>query len=654
MSHEVRIVLANQSAAARLYNEGLEQGVVTTQLEPPPEQGAEVAVLVEAPFAEDEYRLKGLVVHADESNTAIWIAVVPGDLKRLCIGAEETIQPPAGSYDDSRDTVESQLGVPTADGDSADEDSLDESAETSSLASETRDESEDSEPSGGLMPSLSDIGLPSMGGSVAFQSSRSQSSDGESQDRPRDYLSRRLSKQTEARKKRPKHRRWSKDMGRSGEAVDKALKADPFVDSSGIAVPNQPQLRVPGIIAFETQLGGNASYDIFMRVSAKRTTGVAVWDVADGRYWSYLVGGGPVHYVREPELQTESIETLLIRKKFVSEPVLEQARRLATLTGRPLVSVVMRLRLISEAQLFNLRAELAQIVTDHLLDSTSGTVRMYEVPEIREVFQESGSDVLKMLWRHAAKGYEGMDSSAVRAKLEGMMPKFVSLTDEGKTVLHKLPLSSVQQTFVNRLLRPSRPVRKLFARMEMHEVDAARLLLTLQQLGLILLAAKGAENQKDAEIERRLRDRFQRVDKDVFSFLGLHWSALPDELGKALGTLEAEMKQFSTIGETISNYDAMRTALQSRVDETRGLIDKEKDRREYRRRIVDPNEQYMAAETLLKQGELALFRRDREQASECFRRMLEIDPGGSGSYDRRERAKTALMQLEDGKANIPG
>ena len=632
MSHEVRIVLANQSSAARLYNEGLEQGVVTAKLEPPPDQGAEIAVLVEAPFAEDEYRLKGLVVHSDEANTAIWIAVVPGDLKRLCIGAEETIQPPADSYDDSRDTVESVLGAPTADEDSADE---------------------DSEPSSGAMPSLSDIGLPSMGGRVALRSGRSQSSDGESQDRPRDYLSRRLSKQAEGRKKRPRHRRWSKDMGKSGEAVDGALKADPFIDNSGIAVPNQPRLRVPGIIAFETQLGGNASYDIFMRISAKRITGVAVWDVADGRYWSYMVGGGPVHYVREPELATESIEPLLIRKKFVSEPVLEQARRLATLTGRPLVSVVMRLRLISEAQLFNLRAELAHVVTDHLLDSTSGTVRVYEVPEIREVFQESGSDVLKLLWRHAAKAHEGMDSSAVRAKLDGMMPKFVSLTDEGKALLHKLPMSSVQQTFVNRLLRPSRPVRKLFTRMEMHEVDAARLLLTLLQLGLIVLAAKGAENQKDAEIERRLRDRFRRVDKNVFSFLGLHWSALPDELTKALGTLEAEMKQFSTIGETISNYDAMRSALQSRIDETRGLIDHEKDRREYRRRIVDPNELYMATETLLKQGELALFRRDREQASECFSRMLEIDPGGSGSFDRRERAKTALMQLEDGQARIP-
>lgn len=625
-------MLTNQSAAARVYNEGLEQGVVTAKLDPVPDQGDEVAVIVEAPFAEDEFRLKGLVVHSDESKTAIWIAVVPGDLKRLCIGAEETIQPPPDSLDG-----ETQ------------EDSFD----SSSRSSDTRDAAGAPEPSEAQRPSLSGLGLPSMGGSVAFRSSRSQSSDGESRDRPRDYLSRRLSKQTEDRKTRPRHRRWSKGQGRSGQEVDGALKADPFIDSSGIAVPNQPHLRVPGIIAFETQLGGNASYDVFMRISATRATGVAVWDVGDGRYWSYLVGGGPVHYVREPELASESIETLLIRKKLVSEPVLEQARRLATLTNRPLVSVVMRLRLISEAQLFSLRAELAQVVTDHLLDSRSGTVRMYEVPEIREVFQESGSDVLKLLWRHAAKGHDGMDSSAIRSKLEGMKPKFVSLTVEGKGLLHKLPLSSVQQNFVNRLLRPSRPVRKLFTRMELREVDAARLLLTLQQLGLIVLAAKGAENQKDAETERRLRDRFQRVDKDVFSFLGLHWSALGEELAAALSTLEAEMKQFSTIGDTISNFDAMRSALQTRVDETRGLLENEKDRREYRRRIVDPNEQYMAAETLLKQGELALFRRDREQASECFKRMLEIDPGGSGSYDRRERAKTALMQLQDGKAKIP-
>ncbi len=700
MSQEVRIALASQTAAARLYNEGLEQGVVTARLDPPPDQGDEVAVIVEAAFADALFRLKGLVVHADDAKTAIWIAVVPGDLKRLCIGAEETIQPPPDPEDEP-DVVESLVGQPSQDVDASQASLEDrptrpsvtdtpprtpepathrpsprpETVRSSRLSRDTvedrptRDErpapdrvsrdslgdTYDSEPSEDALPSLGDLGLPSIGGRVAFDSrdSADLSSDTDRPGRPKDYLSRRLSKEREARPGKSIRRRWAK-AGRREQDVDRAMKADPFVDGSGIAVPNQPDRRVPGIIAFETTLGGSASYDVFMRVLAKRITGVAVWDVADGRYWAYVVGGGPVHYVREPSLETEAIETLIGRKNLVSEPVLEQARRLATLTGRPLVSVVMRLRLISETQLFNLRGDQTRMVTEHLLDCTTGTVRLYEVPEIREVFQESGSAVLKMLWRHAAKSHESMDSSAVRSKLEAMKPKFVSLTTEGKAILHKLPLSSVQQTFVNRLLRPSRPVRKLFTRMEMAEVDAARLLLSMQRLGLVLLAARGAENQKDAEIERKLRDRFRRVDRDVFGFLGLHWSALPEELAEAVSSLDAELKKFSTIGDAISNFDAMRSALLDRLEEARGLLSSEKQRQKYRRKVVDANEQFMAAETLLKQGEMALFRRDRKQARECFARMLEIDPGGSGSHDRRERAKTALLQLEDGRASIPG
>ena len=691
MSQEVRITLTSQTAAARLYNEGLEQGVVTARVDPPPDQGEEIAVIVEASFADALFRLKGIVVHADEDKTAIWIAVVPGDLKRLCIGAEETIQP-APDPDDEPDVVESLIGRRSADADAPrsaklerasrpaapernrpsprhenvrpshrsrdtldDRPTRDEPRGSSRSSRDTVGESLDSEPSGDALPSLGDLGLPSIGGRMAHDSRDTSdlSSDGASPRRPHDYLSRRLSKGKEARSSKPARRHWSK-VGRREGGVDRALKADPFLDGSGIAVPNQPSLRVPGIIAFETTLGGTASYDVFMRVRARRITGVAVWDVADGRYWAYLVGGGPVHYVREPSLETEAIETLIARKNLVSEPVLEQARRLATLTGRPLVSVVMRLRLISEAQLFNLRGDQTRLVTEHLLECTTGTVRLYEVPEIREVFQESGSDVLKLLWRHAARSHEAMDSSAVRAKLEAMKPKFVSLTTEGKGILHKLPLSSIQQNFVNRLLRPSRPVRKLFSRMEMAEVDAARLLLSLQRLGLVGLAGKGAENQRDAEIERKLRERFRRVDRDVFGFLGLHWSALPEELADAVSELDGDLRKFSTIGDTISNFDAMRSALLGRLEEARGLLSSEKQRQKYRRKIVDPSEQYMAAETLLKQGEMALFRRDRQQARECFARMLEIDPGGSGSHDRRERARTALMQLDDGSASIPG
>ena len=82
----------------------------------------------------------------------------------------------------------------------------------------------------------------------------------------------------------------------------------------------------------------------------------------------------------------------------------------------------------------------------------------------------------------------------------------------------------------------------------------------------------------------------------------------------------------------------------------RQLVEDDAARKRYRGSIVGKAERTMAAETLLKQGEMAMFRKDRKQADECFRRLLEIDPAESGSHDRIERAQLALLQLEDGNA----
>ena len=84
------------------------------------------------------------------------------------------------------------------------------------------------------------------------------------------------------------------------------------------------------------------------------------------------------------------------------------------------------------------------------------------------------------------------------------------------------------------------------------------------------------------------------------------------------------------------------------MSEIRDLVADDDERQRYRKSIVGQSERFMAADTLLKQGEMALFRQEREPAAECFQRMLEIDPGGAGSHERRERARLALLQLEDG------
>jgi len=686
---EVRIVLEDQETASRQYREGLQQGIVTVALDPAPEQGREYLVVVEVPFAAEEFHLKGLVVHADGDTTAIWISSVPGDLTRLCIGAEATT--PFGiSFDGpSRDSAEppSSGAAESETGESQADVSLGSESEPGAEPEpESEDEPEpaakpDGSPAPEAQPKSSDV-PPARPSSLDGEAPGDRES-GERK-RPRSYLSARLKEQAEVRdsgrhraaksRKSPdgaasapapprpeakvktepaphKRTRWDRAPrdARRREARRTRKAIQPFVKGSGIPIPARPDLRVPGIVVFDERLSATSPYEALLHFAAERLTGIALFDLSDGRYWGYFIHGSPVQYVREPEFVAESIENLLVRKKMVSEPVLEQAQRLAALTARPLVSVVMRLRLISSGQRDILRQTQTRLVTEHLLQRESGRARFYDIAEIKEMFLESGGTVVKTLWRSATAHFDALSAAEVEARQKSLMSQYVSLSDPGKKVLHELQVTASQQEFINKLLRPSRQVSRLFKRLPLPQAEAARLLLSLQRMGIIAIAGRGVENEDAAELERRMRERFKRMEKDHFGFLGLHWSALPDELVEACTKLQDEISEFGTIGDTITNYDSIRSAFHERLEEIRKLVENDEARRRYRHAQVGKSEATMAAETLLNQGEMALFRNERGQAKECFLRMLEIDPGGVGSHDRKERAELALMQLDDSR-----
>ena len=656
MSDEVRIVLDDQAAASRIYRDGLQQGVVTTRIEPPPAQGQSYTVVIEAPFADSEFTLQGVVVHSGDHATAIWMSAIPGDLRRVCIGAESTLpvdsmftldEPTGESADAEEIRPETSTPAPTPAVEPVADAEKHDDAEWPSLEHPPQDQPvEDEPPSPEAKQVVEDVPPPK-------PSPDAEAAGG----KRKNYLSERLARDAKARRTSKKRTPWDRSPRAPGKSAPKAApeassrrkrrSPQPFLEDSGIPIPARPELQIPGIVKFEEALERVSPYEIFLRIAAERLTGVGVFDVDEGRYWAYLIRGGPVQYIREPEFQRESLDELIIRRNLVTGAVLEQAQRLAAITSRPLVSLVMRLDLINESQLHSLRSEQTRLVSERLLECDSGRFRFYEIAEIREVFRESGSEVVKALWRHAASRFEAMSAAELTMLHQRMMPQFTSVTAEGKRLIHRLPLSPPQKQFVNRLLRPSRPVAKLFVRLQIPRDDAVRLLLALQKMGVVALSSQGAENEQDAELERKLRERMRRMERDHFGFLGLHWSALPDELIGACEAVEQELAEIDAIGASLTNYSTMHDAIMSRLAEIRKLAGSDRARKRYRADIIGEPERFMAAETLLKQAEMALFRNENAEAKEAFQRLLEIDPGGAGSHERLERAKLALFQIED-------
>lgn len=582
---DVEIHFDTEPEARSAYGAGLRHGLVTTPVIPPPADGTPCRVALRFGWTDRPFALTGAVVHASPIATVIKLDAVPAELHRLAGG--ENAAPPA-----ERPSIDSTPERPSTD-------------------STPQRPSTDSTPP---RPKKAAGAQPTPWAKRLAAASRPRPAAGAA---PRT----------------------------STPSSDRLGEADP---STGIPVPFQPGRFLPGVARYEGTLPQHSLYQGFLQVHVAGLTGVCVIDGDRARYWAFFLRGRPAHFLRDPPLQNATTEALLIRRKLLNEGVLGRARWLAEITARPLISVVMRLGLIRPDQIQALRQEQTELVMTRVLGIRRGRYRFYDMPELAEVFSDSPQDAVPLLWRRAEASVAAMKPELLDRKLGVGRGQVFQRTELGRSVLDELPLQDEQRAVVDRAVRSGWPVADVLDRSSLSAVDARRLVLSLALLGLVEFVEPAREEREQAGAERALLHRHGRLRRNHFEFLELHWSALPAELEAACRRVEAQLAEVEGAEDPPAGADEMIGEIRLRLETIRGLAADRKARRAYRAEIAGRDKRDMAAELYQKQGEMAMFKRDLVTARECFERLLELDPGGAGSAERRERARTALDSLKAG------
>ncbi len=578
-----QIVFEDQEALAEAWTAGLHRGVVTPRTTDERDIGP-CEVVIELAFAGLTLRVPGKIFHAGRVLTIVRLDDIPAELKAAAAGG-----PPKGSAG----------AQPTA--------THDEPAQESA--------SQDDPPGG--RPSYWALRLRKDG------ARRPRTPVQGDENRPR--------KEPEA-----------------GGATTRAFDAsESIVRGPGLPIPGSDERLIPGTGLFDGSLDRTSPSALLVKIYCRKLTGVCVLDGGDRRYWAYFVQGRPVHYERRPVLQSESIESILLRRKLLSPPILERALWHAAITALPVPMVIRQLELVAPARLDQVLVEHLQLVTRRLMDWDRGRFRFFEASDLHRLFQTRPLDPAKLLWSRATLRAVNLSASQADAELHEIMPLFVSLNQQGRVMLKRLPLEEAERRLLDRLRRPNRRVRKVLRTGDLPKRGTGELLLAARMLGLLELSATGPETRSEAEQEkeRKLRERLSRLHMDHFRFLGLHWAALPREVQQALDLLVIEVQDFSTIGADITNYGTIRDDLSARITELRQFTRDHDRRRAYRRDLLGETELLMATENYLNRGEMALFRHDQADARECFERVLEIDPGGAGARKRIKRARDVLKEM---------
>ncbi len=620
MSEEtIRIEWRDPDSAKEAYESGLRHGLVTAHVDPPPRQGSTVRVELHLTFADTSFDVEGVVTTSTPETTAIWVPTVPDEVVGFLIelgGVEAPNLPSADEEERSEYTAESSIHTPIR------------AERVHRVVRAPR--SKASEQDRARRKQMAEASLDS---SLTWDQVEAAAEESEDLEATEPQAETTLESPAEA----PDESMLSMDLPAPGRLSEED-------DAAGIPVPHRPGQYRPGIVEFSEDLEATPMHQVFLRLFADEMTGVAVIDLDDERSWAYVLEGKPVHFVTDPPRESESIPSLLLQSKVLHEPVADHAAQLADVTAQPVEMVLGQLGLVDDEQLAEVRRERARLVTMRLLASQEGRIRFYSVGELSEVLPRVEADIIETVWNQARSGFSHLPQTRIHGHYVGLRRQYVSLTPEGRKVAARLPITGQQRAFVDKLRRPGRQVQRLIKGSAAAERKAVELLMTLRLLGVVSLSPHGPEDRKQVELERQLRERFQRMELDHFGFLGLHWSALPEELSDACATAEREMHEFSVLGDSITNFGAMKDAFGQRIDEIRGLVDGEDRRREYRATLISGDDLSMASETYLKQGETALFRGEAQQARDHFRRLMEIE--GDEETERVQRARLALLALE--------
>jgi hypothetical protein len=595
---EIRIRYHDRRSALEAYRAGLSRGLLTAPLDTTRAVGDPVDVVLELPFADVAVRVQAWVVHTSGVATVLRLEKVPPDLQRFVAEGAESDRLPGWSTADP-------------------------------------------------------YHLTSDGGDSGTASG---SRDGEGKPKKKNYLAARLRQSLEGRSSTDGYEAVSAPQLPASPPTPPPMQApeesgtESMSQGPGIPVPGDPGRYLPGVARFEGALQDSPPHRILLDLVAARATGVLVIELEEVRYWGFLLGGKPVHYLRNPALESETTEALMIRKQLLSRPVLERARWHAEVTGQPLVSIVMRLRLIKEKQLHELREAQIKLVTRRILDQREGYYRFFETADLREVFRNPPLDPVPLIWKRALFSLANRSEAQIQSRLEPLENQGVHVTPLGRTIARKLPLDAGAKDLVRVLAKGDKTVRQALDGAALKEREAAELLLVMEQLGLIQFVTVKLKITPDvARSERALKALTGRLHKDHYGLLDLHWSALPGEILRAYRKFEAEVRALSEPCVGLPGYAKLRDPLDRRLKLLHQLAEDKTFRVDYRARIVGDGERRMAAEMYLKQGEMALVRRYSEQDQECFDRLLEVDPGGEGGLERRERARQVMHALDGGR-----
>jgi tetratricopeptide (TPR) repeat protein len=287
---------------------------------------------------------------------------------------------------------------------------------------------------------------------------------------------------------------------------------------------------------------------------------------------------------------------------------------------------LMQMGVMTFTQLVAVLGKQTEFILQKLLTEREGTWAFHPLPGMPEQFLPPALRVPSLLFAALVKRGTEMRSDALAELHKPNMDSSVYIDERVRVVLAEIRMTPNEKKLVEIITSRAWRLREVFSVSPLSRQNTAAVILAMNELGFMQYRREADAARAVAALEEDVRRKKLRTEKATqFDIIEVHWISERHEVEEGYRKLVAAYTLDPKL-ELAADVRSDATVILQRAKSAYELLLDDARRREYRKKLFDAVTLQQSAELLSKRGEMAIMRKDRREALNCFSKALELMP----------------------------